>query len=90
MRARTENGVLQIGFVGAGAVNFGGGEGPWDHASQLEKIGGIRVVGIADPDTARAHKALAPLTPTAYSAFLRYISVWAGVSSETTRNFSNL
>lgn len=50
---------LRIGFIGAGGVNFGGAEGPWDHASRLEKIGGIRVVGVADPDTARAQKVLA-------------------------------
>jgi len=46
--------ILRIGFVGAGNVNFGGGEGPWDHASRLEKIGGLRVVGVADPVVERA------------------------------------
>ena len=50
---------LRIGFVGAGAVNFGGGEGPWDHASRLEKIDGIEVVGVADPDMERARGKLA-------------------------------
>ena len=50
---------LRIGFVGAGAVNFGGGEGPWDHASRLEKIEGIQVIGVADPDTERARTKLA-------------------------------
>lgn len=49
---------LRIAFVGAGGVNFGGAEGPWDHASRLERIGGVEVVGIADPDTPRAEKAL--------------------------------
>jgi hypothetical protein len=24
---------LKLGFIGAGAVNFGGAEGPWDHVS---------------------------------------------------------
>jgi len=50
---------LRIGFVGAGNVNFGGGEGPWDHASRLERIGGVTVVGVADPDTERADRRLA-------------------------------
>jgi len=45
---------LKIAFIGAGAVNFGGGEGPWDHASRLERIKGLRVVGVADTDAARA------------------------------------
>ncbi len=50
---------LKIAFIGAGGVNFGGAEGPWDHASRLETIGGLRVVGIADPDTGRAESILA-------------------------------
>jgi predicted dehydrogenase len=45
---------LRIAFIGAGAANFGGGEGPWDHASRLEQIKGLRVVGVADPDLFRA------------------------------------
>ena len=50
---------IKIAFIGAGDVNFGGGEGPWDHASRLEKIDGVRVVGVADPDVARANRQLA-------------------------------
>ncbi|MEK7474065.1 MAG: Gfo/Idh/MocA family oxidoreductase [Candidatus Coatesbacteria bacterium] len=50
--------TLRIAFIGAGAANFGGGEGPWDHASRLERIPGLQVVGIADPDLARAEKRL--------------------------------
>jgi len=45
---------LKIGFVGAGGVNFGSPEGPWDHASRIEKLDFVTVVGIADPDTNRA------------------------------------
>lgn len=51
--------ALRIVFIGAGGVNFGGAEGPWDHASRLERIGDLRVVGVADPDTARAESVLA-------------------------------
>ncbi|CAL4070016.1 unnamed protein product [Meganyctiphanes norvegica] len=50
--------MLRVGFVGAGAVNFGGAEGPWDHASRLEQIPGVEVVGIADMDQDKAHKVL--------------------------------
>lgn len=49
--------VLRLGFVGAGAVNFGG-SGPWDHASRLEKIPLLEVVAIADVDTEKAKRAL--------------------------------
>ena len=45
---------LRIGFIGAGFVNFGGGEGPWDHASRLEKMNDVEVSAICEPDTDRA------------------------------------
>lgn len=48
--------VLRIAFVGSGAVNFGGAEGPWDHSARVERLGGVEVVAIVDPleDKARA------------------------------------
>ncbi len=49
---------LRIAFIGAGNSNFGGGEGPWDHASRLEKIGDLTIVGIADLNTSRAEERL--------------------------------
>ena len=45
-------------FIGAGAVNFGGTIGPWDHSRRLEQLGGVQVVAIADPDLPKAHKVL--------------------------------
>lgn len=63
--------ALKLGFIGAGCVNFGGAEGPWDHASRLEKLINIEhtvgntkvqldveVVGIADVDLNRAKSVL--------------------------------
>lgn len=45
----------RVALVGAGAVNFGGAEGPWDHASRLEKLGAI-IVAVVDPLTAKAQE----------------------------------
>jgi len=67
-REQQMDGRLKIGFIGAGAVNFGGGEGPWDHASRLEKIEGIEVVGVADPDVERARGKLAERDHEMYRA----------------------
>lgn len=50
---------LKVLFVGSGAVNFGGAEGPWDHSKRLEQLGGIRVVAIADPLVTKAQDVLA-------------------------------
>jgi predicted dehydrogenase len=49
---------LKIAFIGAGNVNFGGGEGPWDHASRLETMDDVVFVGVADPELARARTAI--------------------------------
>eukprot|EP01084_Bolivina_argentea_P176482 305396_1 len=46
--------TTRVGFIGAGSVNFGGSEGPWDHSLRLEQLansrefGKIEVVAIAD------------------------------------------
>ena len=32
--------VLKLGYVGAGGINFGTPEGPWNHAAKLEKFDG--------------------------------------------------
>ena len=39
-------------------MNFGGAEGPWDHSKRLEKLGGVEVVAICDPDLPRARRVL--------------------------------
>lgn len=49
---------MKIGFIGAGAIHFGRGDLPWAHASRLEKIGGIEVLAIVDPDTKLAESHL--------------------------------
>ena len=85
---------VRIAFIGAGNVNFGGGEGPWDHASRLEKIGGVEVVGVADVDLARAKARLAGRRNAIYSRARPYAdyrvmlseqkpeAVWIGVPPE--------
>ncbi|SCV67027.1 BQ2448_5673 [Microbotryum intermedium] len=48
-------------FVGAGNINFGSDEGPWDHSFRLEhKLGPrLKVVAIIDPNAATAENVLA-------------------------------
>lgn len=50
--------TVRVLFIGAGAVNFGGAEGPWDHSMRLERLENVRVVGIADPDRPKAEAVL--------------------------------
>jgi len=53
------NSNVKVAFIGAGGVNFGGHGNAWDHASRLEKLPHVSVVGIADINTKRAEEALA-------------------------------
>ncbi|KAH9841957.1 putative oxidoreductase C terminal-domain-containing protein [Rhodofomes roseus] len=52
--------TFNVLLVGAGEINFGSVEGPWNHSRRLEsKLGkSLRVVGLVDPDQSRAAAAL--------------------------------
>lgn len=50
--------MVRVLFIGSGAVNFGGAEGPWDHSRRLEALDDVQVVAIADPDLSRAASVL--------------------------------
>ncbi|GAA5890435.1 hypothetical protein JCM6882_002920 [Rhodosporidiobolus microsporus] len=45
-------------FVGAGEINFGSPEGPWNHSLRLERAHGegLQVLGLIDPALARAQE----------------------------------
>ncbi len=49
---------LRVLFIGSGSVNFGGAIGPWDHSKRLEKLGGVKIVAIADPIVDKAEAIL--------------------------------
>lgn len=52
--------VFNVLLVGAGEINFGSTEGPWNHTLRLETILGsqLRIVGLIDPDIPRAKAAI--------------------------------
>lgn len=50
--------AAKVLFIGAGAVNFGGGKGPWDHSRRLERQDNVRIVAIADTDLPKAKAVL--------------------------------
>lgn len=51
---------FRVVIVGAGNINFGSEEGPWNHSFRLEhKLGPrLKVVALIDPDTTRARHVL--------------------------------
>jgi predicted dehydrogenase len=73
--------LLNIAFISAGGVNFGGPEGPWDHASRLEKIGGITVVAIVEVDQDRADKVLQQRRSSLYGHMYTNTKVYTSVKA---------
>ena len=50
--------TVRVLFIGAGAVNFGGAEGPWDHSRRLEQLEDVCVVAIVNRDRTKAERVL--------------------------------
>lgn len=68
---------LRLLFIGSGAVNFGGAEGPWDHSRRLEQLGGVKVVAIADPDLPKAQEVLKRKQNGAHADLYRDCKIYA-------------
>ena len=49
---------FNVCFIGAGTVNFGYGDHPWNHSKRLEMLGCARIVAIVDPLTDKANAIL--------------------------------
>ena len=76
-RARKDDEVLHVCFIGAGAVNFGGAEGPWDHSRRLELLGGVLIVAIVDPYTHKAEAVLQSKLNGSHSALYKGCKIFA-------------
>ncbi|PWN19923.1 hypothetical protein BCV69DRAFT_283450 [Microstroma glucosiphilum] len=69
--------IVKVLFIGAGDINFGCGEGPWNHSIRLEKILGSRlhVLGVVDPNLSRAESQIG-----AKRADPKTHAAWAGAT----------
>ena len=68
---------LRLMFIGSGAVNFGGAEGPWDHSRRLEQLRGVKVVAIADPLVSKAEEVLQRKLSEPHADLYRECKVYA-------------
>ncbi|KAI9092648.1 putative oxidoreductase C terminal-domain-containing protein [Phlyctochytrium arcticum] len=70
--SKDQGGPLRVAFIGAGGVNFGSSEGPWNHSSCLERILGKQLIvsAVVDPFPAARERVLAAkrATPSATTA----------------------
>lgn len=53
------NNSATVCFIGAGGVNFGHGDHPWNHSKRVEMLENVEVVAIVDPILEKAKEALA-------------------------------
>jgi predicted dehydrogenase len=49
---------VKIAFIGAGGINFGTLEGPWNHSARLEQLPGVEFTALVDPNVELAQKRL--------------------------------
>ena len=54
MAARGANKLVKLGWIGAGGINFGSLEGPWNHAVRMQKQNSVQFTAIVDPNVSAA------------------------------------
>ena len=50
MAARGGNKLIKLGWIGAGGINFGSLEGPWNHAVRMQKQKNVQFTAVVDPN----------------------------------------
>lgn len=50
MATRGANKLIKLGWIGAGGINFGSLEGPWNHAVRMQKQNNVQFTAIVDPN----------------------------------------
>ncbi|KAK9807571.1 hypothetical protein WJX72_003082 [[Myrmecia] bisecta] len=53
---------VKVAFVGAGGINFGTPEGPWNHSARLQLLPGVTFSAICDPNLELAQKRIDTLS----------------------------
>ena len=54
MSSRGANKLIKLGWIGAGGINFGSLEGPWNHAVRMQKQTDVQFTAVVDPDVSAA------------------------------------
>lgn len=54
MGSRGANKLIKLGWIGAGGINFGSLEGPWNHAIRMQKQKDVQFTAVVDPNVSAA------------------------------------
>ena len=50
MASRGGDKLIKLGWLGAGGINFGSLEGPWNHAVRMQKQNNVQFTAVVDPN----------------------------------------
>ena len=54
MASKAANKLIKLGWIGAGGINFGSLEGPWNHAVRMQKQNNVQFTAVVDPNVKAA------------------------------------
>ena len=54
MASRGTNKLIKLGWIGAGGINFGSLEGPWNHAVRMQRQNNVQFTAVVDPNVSAA------------------------------------
>jgi len=54
MASKATNKLIKLGWIGAGGINFGSLEGPWNHAVRMQKQNNVQFTAVVDPNVTAA------------------------------------
>ena len=78
---------VRVAFIGAGGINFGTPEGPWNHSSRLEQLPGVTFTAIVDPNGSLAQKRVDDMSKGSIvvpcASFCLHATAGSGVSRST-------
>ena len=73
---------LRIGWIGAGSINFGSLEGPWNHAIRLQKQKDLQFTAVVDTNLDQAKVCGAPV----HTSRAIHKGAWAAALARELRN----
>jgi hypothetical protein len=54
MASKATDKLIKLGWIGAGGINFGSLEGPWNHAVRMQKQNNVQFTAVVDPNVTAA------------------------------------
>lgn len=76
MKAVSNVAQVKVAMIGAGAVNFGSCEGPWNHSARLQQLQHVLFSAVIDPDVSLARQRVATLAQGEHASKWQHTKVF--------------